>query len=969
MIENTCRDVRNLIWSDQEQSDEQLSYAARHLENCAACAAHERDNRQDLVLRMIASVHHTDAEKAALLGLRAMGPEVYMAATASESDEQVPRRSFARAMPMAPGTKVSGQLLEDLASGTGSRRTARQRGGQKFASQVKDVGTLPADSRAAVAIADPVERGGREAGASPAVSREVPARPTYRRAARAAVGTFATAALALFCWHQLAAPDVSPGASPDAVPVGQACASFKRLLGPIRPIRVRLTYPCADEYRAYGTVRSGSVGVRENIGYSTKGELEERGEVRGLVAALLLSGGWQPAYDYIEKRRAALDKPMPVQLDIDLDSDMAAVLIARDDSDDAERALVILERVLDRQPEHPQAHFNRGLALLQLSLYGEAARAFDRAAEFSMAPGWQAEARQRARKARERLRKKLDSFLRHAGSIIDREVLADYDRTKDALAAHDVEQAYVHAMRGWKRARERGDWHHEILFLGKLKHLELLRDDVSGERTAVGIAYLQERLARIEFEYDERSARALLRPGDENLVCQERYYTHHAFAEMEINRKRLQSARRHLDETARIAAGACRDVPIAPTFSRVMARVHLRDKTGTDEDVRDILAEIGKLRDKYASEPDLQAFLDYIEGQLMLFTDRQRGQTLLRRAIDRADEIRARSHSAARGGYDDKARAYSYAALALDAERRGEHGDALDWLARERGLSRPARCAVGVVDDLALAFFARSSAGRDVGVIVTAESRPDGRLVPTPAAIVAALSGCERIDVHARAPYYGWPELLPGDLPWRFISRDRPSQLENILLDDRPVIVHSVAQPKNLGLPELDARPRHDDRALEITGTAATPTGVLKAARAATYIGIHAHGLNDRTISGVSQIVLAQESDSDEYLLTAERVRQERFTANPVVVLGACHASSMTSYHHDSWSLADAFLDAGARVVIASPAPIEDQSGAEVFYQIRTRITAGEDPATVVRDVRVAHRDQAPWVKQLQVFE
>jgi hypothetical protein len=87
------------------------------------------------------------------------------------------------------------------------------------------------------------------------------------------------------------------------------------------------------------------------------------------------------------------------------------------------------------------------------------------------------------------------------------------------------------------------------------------------------------------------------------------------------------------------------------------------------------------------------------------------------------------------------------------------------------------------------------------------------------------------------------------------------------------------------------------------------------------------------------------------------------------VILGACHAGQVAPYLHEAWSLPLAFLEAGVRVVIASPAPVQDREAGPLFDAVRARIRQGASPAVAVRDERVQQGPGAEWALHVLVFE
>ncbi|MCY1011106.1 CHAT domain-containing protein [Nannocystis pusilla] len=142
---------------------------------------------------------------------------------------------------------------------------------------------------------------------------------------------------------------------------------------------------------------------------------------------------------------------------------------------------------------------------------------------------------------------------------------------------------------------------------------------------------------------------------------------------------------------------------------------------------------------------------------------------------------------------------------------------------------------------------------------------------------------------------------------------------------------------------------------------------MLQALPAAGEIEFHVHGLVDLAVSDASFLALTPEADG-RHTLTAGQIRGVALPARPVVILGACHAGQVAPYLHEAWSLPSAFLEAGARVVIASPAPVEDREAGPFFDAVRARIRRGASPAVAVRDERLL-RGGADWAAHVLVFE
>jgi hypothetical protein len=140
---------------------------------------------------------------------------------------------------------------------------------------------------------------------------------------------------------------------------------------------------------------------------------------------------------------------------------------------------------------------------------------------------------------------------------------------------------------------------------------------------------------------------------------------------------------------------------------------------------------------------------------------------------------------------------------------------------------------------------------------------------------------------------------------------------------------------------------------------------------AATVIDIHAHGLVDPLLSGATAIALAPERDG-RFALTAELIRtRARLAGAPVVSLAACAAAWRPAFLHETASLPQAFIIAGARAVLAATVEIPDSGGA-FFSRVSERIQGGDDPARALRDEReaaLARDPHASWVKDVLLYQ
>lgn len=153
-------------------------------------------------------------------------------------------------------------------------------------------------------------------------------------------------------------------------------------MAPTRSMEERLSYPGAAGYRPYGVNRSGGQPSLERVPLETLARLEQAGDAHGVAIGHLLRGEQEKARAQLQE---AGDSP-------DVDNDRAVLALERRAPAEA---LSLLERVLQAHPRHPQALWNRALALRALGRTVEAAEGF-RQVESLGEPGWSEEARARA---------------------------------------------------------------------------------------------------------------------------------------------------------------------------------------------------------------------------------------------------------------------------------------------------------------------------------------------------------------------------------------------------------------------------------------------------------------------------------------------------------------------------------------------------------------------------------------------
>jgi tetratricopeptide (TPR) repeat protein len=150
-----------------------------------------------------------------------------------------------------------------------------------------------------------------------------------------------------------------------------------------RTMEARLSHARADRFKPFSPMR-GSALTPEPVSLRPLAQLEERNDYRGIAAAYALRGDWQQAEAFLAK---APDS-------VDTSNDRAALALSKQQW---EEALGLLTGALRQEPHHPQALWNRGLALRGLGLWQRAEETFRQVATLpGQEEGWQLEARMKA---------------------------------------------------------------------------------------------------------------------------------------------------------------------------------------------------------------------------------------------------------------------------------------------------------------------------------------------------------------------------------------------------------------------------------------------------------------------------------------------------------------------------------------------------------------------------------------------
>lgn len=550
--------------------------------------------------------------------------------------------------------------------------------------------------------------------------------------------------------------------------------------------------------------------------------------------------------------------------------------------------------------------------------------------------------------------------LRDAISLAHRERLT----YRAILLGSALETLLVHERQLAQAHREAMSAHREAAAAGELVgQMNLLNDlaAINQDRYAYSLtrAYLAELL-----EATDSSAAIGPSSFDTARLCPTRTYAYDSLANISLLRAEVDRARSELARVPRCeGTGETLD---ALAVRATLVRTELYRYTHREDDGRVARTSLAELKARASLSDAQRAIIAYLEGDLAIDGDRATGERFLRDAIARAERLPANLDERV------KVRAYAFSLLALAAGRASEFAKVVGVLAETLGVAQPDRCALAIAvqgTQSVVAFVdGRGEAGGAYATTPLTPALDASTLVPP--AVTQRLRSCARVSVLTRAPVLGAARLLPPDVAWSYVLKHDAHDAA-ATSNGRRVVVANPALPASLKLPPL--RPYVDERgdATVLRGTEATPTRVLEAMRDAAVIELHTHGFIANDVSEASYLVLAPDVDQ-QYAMTANDVAHTKLARAPLVILGACHAAASSRSLEGGMGLAEAFLQSGARAVIASPEAIQDLGAQELFSAVRERVLAGTPPAVALRDERVrrlALPKPDAWVTSIVVFE
>ncbi|QSQ16072.1 hypothetical protein [Myxococcus landrumensis] len=507
-----------------------------------------------------------------------------------------------------------------------------------------------------------------------------------------------------------------------------------------------------------------------------------------------------------------------------------------------------------------------------------------------------------------------------------------------ATSANRLSEAEETARASWREAQSMGEWELESAALRALAQAARFQFRIASAR-----AYLAEYLARA--------------PD----TCEVKNYTYRNLAALELMRLRPHEARRAL-----LQAQTCQ-----PTVGLIGAWI-LADLMRLDrkpEDEAQIRAELDRVR-ATRETPGRQLLARLVEARLELLKNRATGNKLLNGVIRDAEPLMALDSDVR------DASAVAYQTLAVTAGEVDAFTEVPGVVARQLGVKPPTQCAlVAAMETERTVVVALGPRGQVLGHYDATRKEPLGEDLTglVPEKVLAALRACPQVDVLAAPPLDSRSGLLPPEMAWSYRVASTAASPQKKMPSPLHLMIANVETPAGLGLARLsswDTTPAPIGASLELSGAQATPSRVLEAMGRATDIEFHAHGVVDRSLSEAPVIALAPEYDG-RYALTSEALKQIRLEGAPVVLLGACSAARLPPLLHQTSSLPQAFVGAGARAVFAATVDIPDSAG-RFFQGVRERIHGGAAPAVALRAERLRWLREvksAPWVTRVLLYE
>lgn len=185
----------------------------------------------------------------------------------------------------------------------------------------------------------------------------------------------------------------------------------------------------------------------------------------------------------------------------------------------------------------------------------------------------------------------------------------------------------------------------------------------------------------------------------------------------------------------------------------------------------------------------------------------------------------------------------------------------------------------------------------------------------------------------------------------------------------------AVAEPAPAGFERLPSAKREAfmiareyKRARVLIGSEITPAEFLQAAGDAALVHFAGHAIADVSQPATSSLIF-ESSEGPPMRLTVEQIGRSTLPSHPLVVVAACSTARGKSRRTEGVdSLASAFLQAGARGVMATLWDVDDDASSRLFRSVHSELRAGARPSDALRNAQRSllrssnPRDRSPAV-------
>lgn len=365
---------------------------------------------------------------------------------------------------------------------------------------------------------------------------------------------------------------------------------------------------------------------------------------------------------------------------------------------------------------------------------------------------------------------------------------------------------------------------------------------------------------------------------------------------------------------------------------------------------------------KGLSNPRHRLLAGYVRGRAALERDATKGFRILQ------DFIRASEAQAAEDASVRAYRGHAFALLALHYVRTDRPQEAANILARERGYSvPPSGCLVAaLLDDERRVVVARGGDSRIRSLLDENWSVPEYQIKAdaiVPEELKRHLQGCGEVGVFALPPLFGLPELLPPHMPWGYRLRGRnrgPTRAG----ESRLILANPTLASNWPPLPSYQVR--NPSTAEYLSGRRATRAKFLERLPDAGRVEVFTHGRASE-MGRLTELVLAEDVSGASSLRPRD-LEGLLLVHAPLVFLGACYGGEASPSPKRPRNLPHAFVDAGARAVVASSSPIPSVGWMTLVRRVQEAMDSGLTIEEAVAHYRGAEAADE-WAKAAVVFK